>query len=137
MTEPPLNPANPQIFTVEALRGVAALAVTWFHMTNTYSLDWVRYSGFNGWLGVHMFFVISGFIIPYSLHRSKYKLPYFPRFLPRRLLRLDPPYLISIALVLILWELAAPTPGFAGAPPNYSLGPTLRHFLYPIPRATV
>jgi peptidoglycan/LPS O-acetylase OafA/YrhL len=133
MTEPPLNPAGQQIFTVEALRGAAALAVTWFHMTNTYSLDWVRYSGFNGWLGVDMFFVISGFIIPYSLHRSKYKLAYFPRFLLRRLVRLEPPYLISIALVLILWELAARTPGFAGAPPTYSLGQILAHFLYLIP----
>jgi peptidoglycan/LPS O-acetylase OafA/YrhL len=133
MTESPLNPANQQIFTVEALRGVAALAVTWFHMTNTYSLDWVRYSGFNGWLGVDMFFVISGFIIPYSLHRSKYKLAYFPRFLLRRLVRLEPPYLISIAVVLILWELAARTPGFAGSPPTYSIGQVLAHFLYLIP----
>jgi peptidoglycan/LPS O-acetylase OafA/YrhL len=133
MTEPLLNPRSEQIFTVEALRGLAALLVTWFHMTNTYSLDWVRYSGFYGWLGVDMFFVISGFIIPYSLHRSQYKLAYFPRFLLRRLVRLEPPYLISIALVLILWELAARTPGFAGAPPSYSLGQILAHFLYLIP----
>lgn len=133
MTESPRNPANEQIFTVEALRGVAALAVTWFHMTNTYARDWVNYSGSNGWLGVDMFFVISGFIIPYSLHRSKYKLAYFPRFLLRRLVRLEPPYLISIVIVLILWELAARAPGFAGAPPNYALGQILAHFLYLIP----
>src|SRR5260370_24791289 len=98
MTEPSLNPRSEQIFTVEALRGIAALSVTWFHMTNTYSLDWVRYSGFYGWLGVEMFFVISGFIIPYSLHRSHYKLAYFPRFLLRRLLRLAPPSLTSTAV---------------------------------------
>src|ERR1700704_2847705 len=117
-----LSSSNQQIFTIEALRGMAALLVTWFHMTNTYSLDWVRYSGFYGWLGVDMFFVISGFIIPYSLHRSQYKLAYFPHFLLRRLVRLEPPYLVSIALVLILWELAARSPGFGGAPPSYSLG---------------
>jgi peptidoglycan/LPS O-acetylase OafA/YrhL len=128
-----LNSENQQIFTVEALRGLAALSVTWFHMTNTYPLNWVRYSGFHGWLGVEMFFVISGFIIPYSLHRSQYRLLYFPRFLLRRLVRLEPPYLISIALVLILWELAARTPGFAGAPPSYSLGQIFAHFLYVIP----
>jgi peptidoglycan/LPS O-acetylase OafA/YrhL len=127
------SPERQQIFTVEALRGIAALSVTWFHMTNTYSLDWVRYSGFYGWLGVEMFFVISGFIIPYSLHRSHYKLAYFPRFLLRRLVRLEPPYLISIALVLIIGELAARAPGFAGAPPSYSFGQILAHFLYVIP----
>ena len=49
VAEEAIHPAQ-QIFTVEALRGIAALSVTWFHMTNTYTLDWVRYSGFHGWL---------------------------------------------------------------------------------------
>jgi peptidoglycan/LPS O-acetylase OafA/YrhL len=133
MAEQPLSPASQQIFTVEVLRGLAALAVAWFHMTNTYRLDWVRYSGFYGWLGVDMFFVISGFIIPYSLHRSQYKFVYFPRFLARRLVRLEPPYLLSIAIVLILWEVGSRVPGFAGVPPSYSLGQILAHFLYLIP----
>jgi peptidoglycan/LPS O-acetylase OafA/YrhL len=128
-----INSGSQQIFTVEALRGIAALSVTWFHMTNTYSLNWVRHSGFYGWLGVEMFFVISGFIIPYSLHRSQYKLAYFPRFLLRRLVRLEPPYLMSIVLILLIWELAARAPGFAGAPPSYSLGQIFAHFLYVIP----
>jgi peptidoglycan/LPS O-acetylase OafA/YrhL len=127
------GPSNRQIFTIEALRGLAALAVTWFHLTNTYSLDWVRYSGFYGWLGVEVFFVISGFIIPYSLYRSQYRLAHFPRFMLRRLVRLEPPYLVSIALVLVLWEVGSRMPGFAGAPPSYSLGQVLAHFLYLIP----
>lgn len=133
MTEAPLNPRDEQIFTVEALRGLAALSVAWFHMTNTYPLDWVRYSGFYGGRGIDMFFVISGFIIPYSLHRAQYRFAYFPRFLLRRLVRLEPPYLVSIMLVLIIWELAARTPGFAGAPPSYSFGQILAHFLYLVP----
>src|SRR3979411_852651 len=78
-----LNPGNQQIFTVEALRGLAARSVTRFHIANGYLLRLVRYSGFYGWLGVEMFFVISGFIIPYSLHRSQYKLAHFPRFFLR------------------------------------------------------
>jgi peptidoglycan/LPS O-acetylase OafA/YrhL len=132
-TNPTAILRSEQIFTVEALRGVAALIVTWFHMTNTYSLGWARYSGFYGWLGVDMFFVISGFIIPYSLHRSQYEPIYFPRFMLRRLIRLEPPYLVSIALSLILLELGSRTPGFAGAAPSYSLGQVLAHFLYLIP----
>jgi peptidoglycan/LPS O-acetylase OafA/YrhL len=43
-------------------------------------------------------FVIFGFIIPYSLHRSQYKLLYFPRFLLRRLVRLEPPYLLHVPI---------------------------------------
>lgn len=133
MTRPPVILRTEQIFTVEALRGVAALIVTWFHLTNTYSLGWARYSGFYGWLGVDMFFVISGFIIPYSLHRSQYRASNFPRFMLRRLVRLEPPYLVSIVLSLVLLELGSRTPGFAGAPPSYSLGQILAHFLYLIP----
>src|SRR5260370_32716067 len=132
VAEEAIHPAQ-QIFTVEALRGIAALSVTWFHLTNTYPLDWVRHSGFYGWLGVEMFFVISGFIIPYSLHRSQYKVAHFPRFLLRRLVRLEPPYLTSIVLILFIWELAARAPGFGGAPPSYSLGQVFAHFLYVIP----
>lgn len=133
MTAPALISRGEQIFTVEALRGLAALSVAWFHMTNTYPLDWVRYSGFYGGRGVDMFFVISGFIIPYSLHRAQYKFGYFPRYLLRRLVRLEPPYLVSIAVVLIIWELAARTPGFAGAAPSYSVSQVLAHFLYLVP----
>lgn len=122
-----------QIFTIEALRGLAALAVTWFYVTNTYPPGIARYSGFYGWLGVEVFFVISGFIIPYSLHRAKYSFVQFPRFLLRRLVRLEPPYIVSIALVLLLLELSARAPDFAGEQPTYSLGQILAHFLYAIP----
>jgi hypothetical protein len=31
-----------KLHIVEALRGVAALAVAWFHLTNAYQWDWVR-----------------------------------------------------------------------------------------------
>jgi peptidoglycan/LPS O-acetylase OafA/YrhL len=47
-----------------------------------------------------VFFVISGFVIPYSLKRSGYKLRAYPTFILRRVVRLDPPYLITIVLLL-------------------------------------
>ncbi len=60
------HPAE-KIHVVEYLRGVAALGVAWFHMTNTYGPGFVASFGSLGWLGVDVFFVISGFVIPYSL----------------------------------------------------------------------
>ena len=51
---------------IDQLRGLAALSVAWFHLTNQYD-DWVALSGSRGWLGVEAFFVISGFVIPLSL----------------------------------------------------------------------
>ena len=61
---------------------------------------WLRSSSKYGWLGVEMFFVVSGFVIPWALHRGGYRLKDYGRFLLKRVLRLDPPYVLSIALVL-------------------------------------
>ncbi len=51
----------------------------------------------------------------------------------RRFCRLEPPYLISIFIVLALWELSSRAAGFTGATPWYSLGQVLSHLFYLIP----
>ncbi len=89
---------------MDALRGLAALAVCWFHLIGQIELPpgLLLQLGQMGHLGVEVFFVISGFVIPFSLARSKYTPNLYFRFLARRLMRLDPPYLISIILFLLL-----------------------------------
>lgn len=119
---------------VDQLRGLAALSVSWFHLTNQYH-DWVAQTGMWGWLGVEAFFVISGFVIPLSLasdwtRRGSRALP---RFLLRRLMRIEPPYFASVLLVVLLNFAAAHTPGFAGTPPEISAKQMLAHAAYIIP----
>jgi len=94
---------------LDVLRGFASLAVCWFHLTgfhyNTPDQRFfylVRRTGAYGWLGVEVFFVISGFVIPYSLYRARYRIRDFFTYLARRVVRLDPPYLAAIALILVL-----------------------------------
>lgn len=58
----------------------------------------IRASGAYGWLGVEVFFVISGFVIPLALLREQYSLSNYKTFLLKRLTRLYPPYLASVAL---------------------------------------
>lgn len=96
------NAQGRRLHVVEALRGIAALSVAWFHLTNTYAAGWVTASGSYGWLGVEAFFVISGFIIPYSIATMypNYAVKDFPAFASRRIVRLEPPYLLSIALTV-------------------------------------
>jgi peptidoglycan/LPS O-acetylase OafA/YrhL len=78
-----------------------------------------------------VFFVISGFIIPYSLWCGGYRLKMdFGRFVLKRLIRLDPPYLVSIAVIVALWYASAATPGFAGDKPNVSAPQLLAHLGY-------
>lgn len=114
---------TPRVEILEPLRGLAALAVAWFHFTNGSGFlagGWVKASGQYGWLGVEFFFVISGFIIPYSLFQSGYRFPdHAGTFLLKRIVRLDPPYLVAIVLTVILAFLSAATPGFRGEPPSY------------------
>ena len=110
----PANKSNPDLGNVEvinALRGVAALVVMWFHFTRPSALipsenssfySILTWSGSWGWMGVEMFFAISGFILPYSMYRSRYQIRNLFSFLCKRITRLDPPYFASIVLALAL-----------------------------------
>lgn len=125
-----------RIGVIDYLRGLASLAVAWFHLTNGYAPDSiVRLSGAYGWAGVDCFFVISGFVIPYFLMKGVdgYTIKHFPRFMGKRLLRLEPTYLVSIVLVIVLAYLSALAPGFRGDDPNFSSGQVLSHLLYLTP----
>jgi peptidoglycan/LPS O-acetylase OafA/YrhL len=120
---------------VEYLRGLASLSVAWFHLTNQYEMDWVRMSGALGYLGVAVFFVISGFIIPLSLasRREEYSIGLFPRFFSRRVIRLEPPYIVSVLLAILLWNLSVLVPGFKGQSPSNDIGQFLAHVGYLVP----
>lgn len=58
-----------------------------------------KVTGF-GAQGVELFYAISGFIIPYALYHAKYKIAHYGKYIAKRLLRLFPPYLATIAAIL-------------------------------------
>ena len=68
-----------------------------------------------GQYGVPVFFVISGFVFPFSLYRANYKLSSFGNFLLRRVVRIDPPFLASIVIVLILGYVSTLSPWYRGS----------------------
>lgn len=93
---------------VQALRGIAAMMVCAYHLAgHTDGMNRLlpaddpvlKISSF-GPTGVFVFFVISGFIIPYSMHRSKYETRYFFSFWKKRLWRLHPPYVVTLLLTI-------------------------------------
>lgn len=55
-----------------------------------------------GRAGPHVFFVISGFVIPYALQAYGYKVRDYGRFLLKRLIRLDPPYIAAICVTMLI-----------------------------------
>lgn len=99
MQTPPAS-SGKVFHSVTTVRGLAALAVCWFHMsiwTGLIADGWLLRSGMVGWLGPHIFFIVSGFVVPWSLYVVRYRLPDAPRYLARRIIRLDPPYFMTIA----------------------------------------
>ena len=62
-----------------------------------------------GWIGVDLFFVLSGFLITRILYDAKTKPNYFSRFYIRRTLRIFPLYYLAIvvvSLIIVLWPFA-------------------------------
>lgn len=126
---------TPRIEILDPLRGLAALAVAWFHFTTCNAFlktTWLQASGAYGWLGVDVFFVISGFVIPYSMYAGGYRpRQHFGRFLIKRLARLEPPYLASLILVISVAYLKLFLfPQIAGSEPTYSSRQLLLHLGY-------
>jgi peptidoglycan/LPS O-acetylase OafA/YrhL len=123
-----------RIATIDVLRGIASFSVAWFHFTQgnpTFLPQGVlKSTGKYGWLGVQMFFVISGFVIPYALHKARYSRRQFGRFLAKRIIRLDPPYLADICLILALGYLVPLVPLFEGPQPSYTVTQLLCHLGY-------
>jgi peptidoglycan/LPS O-acetylase OafA/YrhL len=90
-----LKPAT-HIPQVDYIRAIASLWVALFHLGGKV-LPVLKY----GWLGVYMFFLLSGFIICKAMPAG-YSLKMAGNFILRRIVRIEPPYIISIAIVLLV-----------------------------------
>ena len=85
---------------LDVLRGLAAVSVILFHYSRhgtRYYADYPFDFGI-GKYGVHLFFVISGFVIYYTLERSRT----VSDFLFSRFSRLYPTYWVALGLLLVL-----------------------------------
>lgn len=112
---PPLHAGTPRHTLIQALRALAAMAVSFEHTTHdalspgfaspflTAALAWLNWSA-----GVDVFFVVSGFVITMSSRRLFAAPRGAARFLTRRLARVVPSYWAATALFLLA---AAVMPG--------------------------
>ena len=98
---PVLRPVMPEL---DSIRGIAVLAVLFYHGL-FWSVGVEHATGFTrflllatkpGWLGVELFFVLSGFLITGILLDSKSHPAYYRRFYIRRALRILPAYLAVV-----------------------------------------
>jgi len=90
---------------INTLRGIAALLVVFYHFIYT-TTDYIKdvtilnISSY-GNLGVTIFFVISGIVIPLAMIKHQYKITDLPIFFKKRLIRIEIPYLAAIVLSIL------------------------------------
>lgn len=94
-----------RIVFLDGLRGVAAMGVVVLHVLAA-PLDAVSATAGavanRGFLGVYVFFVISGFAVAHSIARTSMTPATIGRFIARRICRLDPPYWASMAVSVVV-----------------------------------
>ncbi len=96
-----VNTPKKHIIQVDYIIAIASLAVAVFHLGGK-GFPIIGY----GWVGVEMFFFLSGFIICWSIP-DNYNWNLTGKFILKRLIRIEPPYIFSMLLALlvaILWD---------------------------------
>jgi peptidoglycan/LPS O-acetylase OafA/YrhL len=86
---------------LQGLRGLAVLAVVFYHCGPRLKGTWVYGASQWGWAGVNLFFVLSGFLITSILLESRGKPRYFRNFYGRRVLRIWPVYVLMLVVVYL------------------------------------
>jgi peptidoglycan/LPS O-acetylase OafA/YrhL len=95
----------PRIPALDGLRGLAALVMVLYHLfvagwSDSPSIHLLQKFTTAGWVGVDLFFVLSGFLITRILLNSLDSSTYFKTFYARRALRIFPVYYLVVILVI-------------------------------------
>jgi peptidoglycan/LPS O-acetylase OafA/YrhL len=104
--------------SIDQLRGLACLMVIMHHIHHpTLNFQWMPPDLRQGWAGVHIFFVISGFVVTLSLMnrlkssssryltRLKENTAALTDFYKRRFFRLAPSALVVLALIALMFSI--------------------------------
>lgn len=94
---------NKHIPFLDGFRGLAILLVLLYHCFIDFTL--AKF----GWIGVDIFFVLSGFLITGILIDTKEKPNYFKNFFIRRALRIFPLYFLFLSIIFIVFPQFAPS----------------------------
>ena len=103
--------AGGRLAFADGLRGIAALWVVLFHMSEGGHIDSFKallpqalalVIFDHGDLGVAIFFVLSGFVMAFTVKNAKVDSEFATKFILRRLTRLTPPYYFAIAVAVLV-----------------------------------
>lgn len=121
---------------LDGIRGIAILLVIFHNESTKYPLLYMDRIFANGWMGVDLFFVLSGFLITGILLDSKQFAGYFRNFYARRCLRIWPLYYASLLLMFVVVPFLMPNEReaiFSRSSPWWSFPLYVQNFLVPLP----
>lgn len=110
----PVDFSKKHLDQLDGLRGTAILLVMVYHFCLPHTGFDGHDSGFllqvaqGGWMGVDLFFVLSGFLITGILADTREHPHYFRNFLGRRFLRIWPLYYLSLLVLLTVVPMVIP-----------------------------
>lgn len=98
-----------RFYFLDSLRGICALYITIYHF---YSIlkeksEFIFPPIVDGIIGqatagLRVFYILSGFVIAYSIYNKEITISFFNRFILRRSIRLDPPYWVTLIATLLI-----------------------------------
>ncbi len=122
---------------LDAVRGLAVLLVILSHAADKYPALHLQQPFSNGWMGVDLFFVLSGFLITGILLDTRRSEGYLKNFYARRCLRIWPLYYSVLLLMFVIIPLARPSEAATifepRSSPWWAYPLFLQNFLVPVP----
>lgn len=102
------KPLQPRNLCLDGIRGIAIALVIVHHAfanvaVSSAFMAWIVSLTRSAWVGVDLFFVLSGYLITGILLRSRDRRGYFRIFYMRRFFRIFPLYYSCLALLVAVW----------------------------------
>src|SRR5262249_1286506 len=105
---PPVNVQSRRIPQLDAIRGIAILVVMFHNERDVFPSLHLAGVFSSGWMGVDLFFVLSGFLITGILLDAKGSAGFFRNFYARRCLRIWPLYYAALLFMFAAVPLMRP-----------------------------
>lgn len=109
---------------LDGIRGIAIILVLFVHFIPPVAMQWrvaewfMKVFSTGGWIGVDLFFVLSGFLITGILLRTKDRPNYFKNFYMRRTLRIVPVYFLALFILFGVMPFFIQSPRFTALQHN-------------------
>ena len=131
-----MTAVSKKIPQLDAVRGVAILLVIVHNESSVFPSLHLERLFANGWMGVDLFFVLSGFLITGILLDTRQSEGYFKSFYARRCLRIWPLYYALLVFMFVIVPLLRPSEAhtvFEKSSPWWGYPLFLQNFLISIP----